>query len=168
MDLSSYLDKFQTSTARLDSARFSKDQLDYKCGRWLRSVVLKFQKKAWADPLPAAKPFEGSIFCSIWVNETLIQQGRLNYNIHALKLRELKGYAIQSREFAEAFRSRFKPFSRKWPNVSVDFGPLNLMEGWAPFDETDLEPKIQQLAYQFLELAPIIDDLLAKRKKPSA
>jgi hypothetical protein len=52
-------------------------------------------------------------------------------------------------------------------HVSVDFGLLPLMEGWAPFNDTDLEEKIRQLAYQFLELAPIIDDLFEKRKKSS-
>lgn len=91
--------------------------------------------------------------------------GVLNYNIHALKLRQLTGYSIKSRDFAEAFRSRFKPFENKWPNVSVDFGPLTLMQGWVSIDIENPENEIAGLAHQFLEIQFIIDELLKERKK---
>ena len=44
---------------------------------------------------------------------------------------------------------------------------LLLEEKFDLYITEDLEEKIRQLAYQFLELAPIIDDLLEKRKKSS-
>lgn len=54
-------------------------------------------------------------------------QDRVFYNIRALKLRELEGYAITSRDFARDFRDRFEAMRDQWPNVRVDFGPATLM-----------------------------------------
>ncbi len=86
------------------------------------------------------------------------------YNIHALKLRELKDYRIQSRDFAKNFRGIFKPYAHKWPNASINYGPLTLMEGWVTIDD-HLENTIASLANNFLEIAYIIDTLLIERKK---
>jgi len=44
------------------------------------------------------------IFFSIWTNDRSIKKNRANYRIHALKLRELKGYAITRRDFAGDFQ----------------------------------------------------------------
>jgi hypothetical protein len=160
-----YLNKFKQGVDQFDKELFSQKKLDYKVGIWLKSVVLKFQKKSWINTSQTAKPFEESVFFSIWVNDESIREGKLFYNIHALKLRQLAGYSIKSREFAEAFRSEFKPFQKKWPNVSVNFGPLTLMSGWVTLDEENFENIIIDLSYKFLEIAFIIDDLLKKRKK---
>ncbi len=165
METSWYLDKFREGADRLDRDLLHRHEMDYKVGVWVRSVVLKLQKKSWADAAPTARPFEGSIFFSIWISEESIREGRLNYNIHAFKLRQLVGYAIQSREFAAAFRSRFKAFEKKWPNVRVDFGPLTLMEGWIGVDLKNFEKELSDLAHRFLEIRFIIDELLAERKK---
>lgn len=164
MEIGYYLDKFQKSVDRFDKGLFDQKRLEYKVGVWLESVVLKIQKKIWVNE-QTTKPFGESIFFSIWLNDESIQKGKLYYNIHALKLRELVGYAIKSREFADAFRLRFKPFEKEWPNVSVNFGPLTLMEGWVILDEADLGDIIKELAYKFLEIESIIDDLLIERKK---
>lgn len=161
-----YLDKFQKSVDHFfEKQLFDQKNLEYKVGVWLKSVVLKIQKRSWINTSQAAKPFEESIFFSVWLNDESIRKGRLYYNIHALKLRQLADYSIKSREFADAFRLRFKPFEKKWPNVSVNFGPLTLMEGWVTIDEENLEAIISDLAYKFSEIEFIIDDLLAQRKK---
>jgi hypothetical protein len=160
-----YLDKFQKTVDHFDKELFSQKKLEYKVGVWLNSVVLKIQKESWLNSVQTAKPFEEAIFFSIWLNEKSIREGKLYYNIHALKLRELTGYSIKSREFAEAFRLGFRPFEKKWPNVSINFGPLTLMEGWVKIDEASLEDIIKDLAYKFLEVEFIIDDLLMERKK---
>jgi hypothetical protein len=47
-------------------------------------------------------------------------------------------------------------------------GPLTLMQGWVVFGDNNIENLINSLSYQFLEIAFIIDDLLAERKKHSA
>jgi hypothetical protein len=161
----SWLNKFKQGVDQFDRELFSQKKLDYKVGIWRESAVLKFQKKSWLNTDQPAKPFGESVFFSIWVSDESIREGKLLYNIHALKLRQLAGYSIKSREFAEAFRSEFKPFQKKWPNISVNFGPLTLMEGWVPLDEENFENIIIDLSYKFLEIAFIIDDLLKKRKK---
>src|SRR5882757_5935517 len=108
METKYLLDKFQSSVDQLDKQLFSQSQLELKVGVWLNSVALKIQKASWLNKSPSAKPFEESIFFSVWINDGAIQEGKLLYNIHALKLRELTGYSIKSREFAEAFRARFR------------------------------------------------------------
>jgi len=167
METKYWLDTFQKSVDRFDRKLFSQKKLECKVGVWLCSAALKIQKRSWLNTSPAARPFEESIFFSIWVTDQSIREGRLLYNIHALKLRQLVGYSIKSREFADAFRSEFKSFDKKWPNVSVNFGPLTLMEGWVAMDEGDLETIISDLAHRFLEIAFIIDDLLEERSRPT-
>jgi hypothetical protein len=39
------------------------------------------------------------------------------------------------------------------------------MEGWVTMDEENFEAIIMDLAYKFLEIAFIIDDLLEEKKK---
>ncbi|MDP4150493.1 MAG: hypothetical protein Q8927_07595 [Bacteroidota bacterium] len=163
--ISTFLPRFQRCAAQLDRELFAQQHLEYRAGNWLRCAVLKFQNPSWINNSPKAKPFSESIFFGIWVSEESVRQGKLNYNIHALKLRELTGYRIKSREFADEFRARFKPFEKQWPNVRTDLGPLTLMQGWVHFDEDNLETLIKALSYQFLNIAFIIDDLLAVRRK---
>lgn len=166
METIDYLDKFQKAADQLDKqGDLSRKKLDCKAGIWLQSAVLKIQKKSWLNAAPTPRPFRESIFFSVWLNESTIREGKLYYNIHALKLRQLTGYTIKSREFADDFRSRFKPFQDKWPNVSVKFGPLTLMEGWVKLDEENLENTLIDLACKFLEIEFILDDLLEERKK---
>jgi len=165
METTHYLNKFKQGVDQFDRELFSQKKLDYKVGIWLKSVVLKFQKKSWINTAQTAKPFEESVFFAIWVNDESIREGKLFYNIHALKLRQLAGYSIKSREFAGAFRSEFKPFQKKWPNVSVNFGPLTLMSVLVTLDEKNFENIIIDLSYKFLEIAFIIDDLLNKANR---
>jgi hypothetical protein len=88
-----------------------------------------------------------------------------NYNIHALKLRELKGYSIASREFASAFRTGFAPMRSAWPNVSVDYGPLTLMEGWIAVTASHFEKDVLDLMESFQRLSPLIDRLLWSQRR---
>ncbi|SHG20375.1 hypothetical protein [Pedobacter caeni] len=161
-----YLGRFQKSADELDKlVNFNQKELVYNVGIWLDSVVLKIQNRSWLNTSPETKPFEESVFFSVWLNDESIQKGKIYYNIHALKLRQLTNYSIKSREFSNAFRLRFMPFEKQWPNVSVDFGPLTLMEGWVPFDHEHIEKLVADLASNFLEIAVIIEDLLKERKK---
>jgi hypothetical protein len=57
-----------------------------------------------------------------------------------------------------------------WPNVSVDYGPLTLMQGWieaAPdrAKEDILEQDILALIERFRMVIPLIDRLLQARRK---
>jgi hypothetical protein len=165
MDAEFYLDKFQSSVDGLDIALFEQKNLELKVGVWRNSAVLKMQKKAWLNTAQTSKSFEESVFFSIWISDEGIQQSKLYYNIHALKLRELTKYTIKSREFAEAFRLKFKHYEKEWLNVSTSFGPLTLMEGWVTIDPDNFEETVSTLAYKFLAIAFIIDKLLEDRSK---
>jgi hypothetical protein len=99
METHHYLAKLRVIAEQLRQNLFSQKQLELKAGTWLNSAVLKIQKPAWRNH--SAIPFEQFIFFSIWVNERSAKQNKVYYNIHALKLRELKGYTIKSRQFAE-------------------------------------------------------------------
>ena len=165
MDTNNYIDRFQKIADSLDKATFTRLGLEIKVGVWVNSQVLKIQKPAWLNQSETSQPFRESIFFSVWVNNNAVHEGKLHYNIHALKLRELNAYKIKSRDFAEAFRSRFRAFEHKWTNVSTAYGPLTLMEGWVEVNEDNFDDVVAGLAYGFSEIAFIIDSLLAERVK---
>src|SRR3954464_10784433 len=90
---------FKQAANRLDGNLLIKKKLEIETGVWLSSVVLRLQKNAWANN-PREKPHAGpAIFFSIWSNDQPIKDQKIFYNIHALKLRQLHGYRITSREF---------------------------------------------------------------------
>jgi len=128
------------------------------------SSVLKLQKAAWTNDSMDGMQNTSGIFFSVWISAASIKQNRANYNIHALKLRHLNGYAITSRNFAADFRTAFAPVSETWPNVDVDYGPLTLMEGWIAINPDSLENDILALLNQFDKLSPVIDRLLESRR----
>jgi hypothetical protein len=164
MNYELYLDKFRKSAGLLDRKKLYEKQLELNVGVTLNSVVLKLYKKEWAndkvDPLKA----KTRIFFAIWVNDKTLKVSKIFYNIHALKLRLLHGYSITSRDFADNFRNDFKKHQHDWKNVSLDFGPLTLMEGWEYFDMESLNDIIERLANNFVEIDYLIDDTLDKFK----
>ncbi|TPG44098.1 hypothetical protein [Flavobacterium pectinovorum] len=82
-----------------------------------------------------------------------------------MKLRKLNGYSIESRKFANSFREEFKKSIYNWKNISIDFGPLTLMQGWIEFDNEKAQEDILHLANNFLEIENIIDKTLIEFKK---
>ena len=165
MDTAFYLEKFQRAAGQLDQKLLHKKDIEVAVGVILDSVFLKLYKKSWASPLQDPLTAESRIFFSIWINDAAIEEQKMLYNIHALKLRHLKGYALESRKFADAFRNDFKVFEPQWPNVSVKFGPLTLMEGWVKIDLINFHDEIFMLANNFLAIAHLVDDTLVKFKK---
>ena len=165
MDLKHYLPKFQQAVNKLNKKLLHKKNIEVFVGVCMDSVCLKLYKKSWASPAQDPLTAETRIFFSVWVNEAIINEKKLFYNIHALKLRKLPGYKIESRKFAEAFRADFQDFKVQWQNVSVQFGPLTLMEGWLKVDEKNFQDEIVELANKFLAMEHLIDEALAKFKK---
>jgi hypothetical protein len=149
-------------------ARFaerSHDGLICKQGFYKACAVLKFQRPSWTnDPMDRVQNKSG-IFFSIWMNAESARRSRVNYNIHALKLRQLAGYSITSLDFANDFRKSFASMRDAWPNVSVDYGPLTLMQGWIEIDSNTLEKDILILMERFENLSPLIDRMLESRRK---
>jgi hypothetical protein len=81
-------------------------------------------------------------------------------------MRQFKGHVVTSRDFADDFRKNFRSVSGSWPNVRVDFGPLNLMQGWIEFREESFERDVLGLLSQFAAVCRIIDRLLEERIVP--
>jgi len=52
-----------------------------------------------------------------------------------------------------------------WPNASVNYGPLTLMQGWIEVDSNSFERDTLVLMERFKDLSPLIDRLLESRKR---
>jgi hypothetical protein len=165
MDFTNYLHKFQKAADHLDRKLLAEKQIEAAVGIYLDSVFLKLYKKSWANQFQDPLSSESRIFFSVWVNDSTIAEQKIFYNIHALKLRQLKGYAIESRKFADTFRASFRSFEQQWQNVSVKFGPQTLMQGWAKVDVENFQGEILEFANNFLEIAYLIDNNLACYKQ---
>jgi len=164
MDNTYYLRIFQSAADQLDKKLFSRKELRIAIVVYQESAVLKIYKQAWASPNQDPLTAETRIFFSVWINDAETQKQKLMYNIHALKLRQLKDHAIESRKFAAIFRSGFKKYGHEWKNVSLNFGPLTLMQGWVPFEKDYIEDEIIKLSYNFLEIEQLIDSTIATFK----
>ena len=163
MDAPSYLDRFQTAANRIDKTRLTRQQLEVAVVTFQQCIVLKIYKKSWANPLENPLTAPSRIFFAVWIDPAKEQE--LYYNIHAFKLRQLKGYKIESRKFAEAFRESFKAVEQEWQNVSVKFGPLTLLQGSVKIDPENFQDEVLELSNKFLEIEHMIDDTLAKFKR---
>jgi len=164
MDTSFYLENFQKIVDQLDSKLLGKKSIEVSVGIYLDSVFIKLYKKSWASNPQEALTAESRIFFSVWVNDSTLEKQKIMYNIHALKLRKLKGYSIQSRKFAEVFRENFKDYEQKWQNMSVNHGPLTLMEGWIKLDLENFQEEVLKLVSNFLEIEYLIDHTLNQFK----
>lgn len=160
-----YLERFRKAVNLLNPEQLKEMQLEVAVVEVLNCVCLKIYKKVWCSPNEDSLLAKSRIFFSVWISEESDREQKLLYNIHAFKLRYLPGYAIESRKFADLFRRDFKAFEQQWPNVSVKYGPLTLMEGWTGFDHKSIAQEIIALANNFLTIAPLIDDTLASFKK---
>lgn len=165
MDVVYYLDRFKKAAKLLDQKLLSEKGTEVATGVYLNSVFLKLYKPSWASPMQDPVTAESRIFFSVWVDEQSLQKQEIYYNIHALKLRKLKGYVIESRKFAADFRTGFKEFEQAWPNVSMNFGPLTLMQGTVKVNSDNLDAEIIRLSNEFLKITYLVDATLLKFKK---
>lgn len=156
-----YIEVFNRAARRVRLS-LQKSELQVVVGTWLNSSVLKVQKREWEED--ALRSRTQGIFFSIWEEEKSAKKNRAFYNIHALRLRNLSVYSLQSREFASAFRARFARQKDVWPQVSVEYGPQTLMQGWIALDEDQFEEEVVRLIQCFIPLSGIIDELLDQRK----
>ncbi|MCI3939488.1 hypothetical protein MQX03_20140 [Chryseobacterium aahli] len=161
MDYNFYQQKFQEAVEDIFFMQFNDLGLKLSVEKVLESVTLKIYKPEWSNNFNSPLNSKSRIFFSVWVNDKTIKEGKLYYNIHALKLRELKGYKISSRKFAEKFRNKFIEYQGDWENVDVNFGPLTLMEGWITLNLEEIQSDIIDLAWDFLKISPLIDETLS-------
>jgi len=156
---------FPKIKARFDERQSGVDGLICKQGFYKDCAVLKLQKASWTNDRMDDVRNKSGIFFSIWIDKKAASNHRANYNIHALKLRQLKKYSITSRDFASDFRNRFASMRNAWPNASVDYGPLTLMQGWIEVNLNSLEKDLLVLMERFKDIAPVIDRLLESRRR---
>jgi hypothetical protein len=133
-----------------------------------KCLVLNLLKPHWTSDSPDVISNTCGIFFSAWIDVDVGSSRpnrRLRYNIHALKLRGMPGYKLESRKFAEEFRSGFDAVRLPWPNLTLDHGPQTLMEGFVEVAAPSCEAELVGLAMRFDPVAPLIDQLLAKAKK---
>jgi hypothetical protein len=160
MDNEYFLDKFKKAADSIDKSILDQKGLEISIGIVLNSIYLKLYKPEWTNDINNPLDAESRIFFSIWVNEKTILEKKVFYNIHAFKLRKLKGYSILSREFAESFRKQFLKYQSNWENISVEFGPLTLMQGWIELKEENFENDISNLTSNFIKIEYLIDNTL--------
>lgn len=165
MDYAFYLKEFNAAIEIIPKEEFERCNLEVTVDIVLESAALKVYKPEWSGDLQSPLDAEGRIFFSIWINDQSIQEGKMYYNIHALKLRTLKNYSISSRKFAQDFRNEFAKYQKDWPNVSVEYGPLTLMQGWVDLKIGNLQENVQKLVQNFLKVSFIIDSVLMQYKK---
>lgn len=165
MDYDFYLNEFHQAATGISKEKLESNKLKLFVGNVLDSVALKVYKPEWSSEQDSPLNAVGRIFFSIWINDETIQEGRMYYNIHALKLRELKDYRLSSRKFAQDFRDEFVNYRVGWPNVSVEYGPLTLMQGWVELQEDDIQKNIEELVHGFFKISFIIDEILEQHKK---
>ncbi len=127
--------------------------------------ALKLQKGSWTNGNSSDAANECGIFFSVWLDKPGLRLSRAHYNIHALKLRQLKGYSIASIDFAREFQESFQSLPNAWPNVSVQYGPQTLMQGWIEVVPESFERDVRSLIAEFEAASVVIDTLLAKRAK---
>lgn len=165
---SPYQSAFEKARERI--LGFRKTDVACKTGLWPDDVapkclVLKLLKPHWSNDPPETVGNDCGIFFSAWIDiESLRPNRRLHYNIHALKLRDLPGYKLESRKFAEAFRVAFIAMKGPWPNLSLDHGPQTLIEGFIEVVSSSCESELVGLGMRFFPVIALIDDLLAQAK----
>ncbi|MCS3868753.1 hypothetical protein J3D55_001669 [Chryseobacterium ginsenosidimutans] len=164
MDFNFYKSKVEQALQNVPKKEFEDIGLTLSVEEVLESIALKIYKAEWSNDFQSPLNSKSRIFFSVWVHDKTIQERKLYYNIHALKLRELKGYKISSRNFAEKFRTQFVEHQKDWKNVSVNFGPLTLMEGWIDLNLDTIQNDISDLAHKFLKISSLIDDTLSDFK----
>ncbi|HEY1048399.1 MAG TPA: hypothetical protein VGE39_01535 [Prosthecobacter sp.] len=127
-----------------------------------KAAVLKVFKAHWmADVQEEAV----GIFFSVWIDDDAVKGRGLHYNLHALKLRQLPGYVLESRKFASVFRATFGPRSSSWPSVKMAFGPQTLFQGFAKCPVERAEVGAYNLAKKFISLGSVVDGLLKNAVK---
>ena len=164
MDSEFYLTTFRSAVEKIPKEKFDKEGLKVSVDIVLESATLKVYKPEWSGNPQSPLDAVSRIFFSIWVNDKTIREGKMYYNIHALKLRELKGYTISSRHFAQNFRDQFLKYQKNWPNSDIQYGPLTLMQGWIPLTTEDIQKEVCRLIQNFMEVSPTIDAVLDQYK----
>lgn len=121
---------------------------------------LYLAKQHWTNRFDEERESTIGIFCGIWVTPTLLRKKQFAYNIHAKSLRKLPGYKLTSRKFANDFRSLVRSQVSQWPNISLEHGPLTLLQGKETCELNSFAEKVEERIFGFVDIHQHIDNLL--------
>ncbi len=152
-----YLDIFNAVKAEREYGLNWQHKLSIKTGEGLGAALLKIIKPEWTTDAPSELLNTNGLFFSIWVDAASEARGVARYNLHAKKLREIKGEAFAAREFVRAFRAQCGDELKGWPNWSYPKGPITLFEGEVPLDVATLQTKSSDLITRFVALTPLLE-----------
>ncbi len=155
-----YLDIF-TAVANARADALGRDGLIVKAGEGLGAAILKVLKPTWTTDAPELFLNTNGLFFSIWVDQACKKQKRARFNLHAKKLRNIKGEAFAAREFARLFRGEAASVLQTWPTNVYPKGPITLFEGHVHLDPRTLEAETTTLLDRFVAMVPMIDRMLA-------
>jgi hypothetical protein len=161
-EMQKYLEVFNAVKADREYGLQWQHKLSMKTGEGLGAALLKVLRPSWTTDSPDLLLNSNGLFFSIWVDEACEAKGIARYNLHAKKLRAIKGEQFAAREFVRAFRAQCGDELRGWPNWTYPKGPITLFEGEFPLDIETLHAKSSDLITRFVTLTPMLDKLLAE------
>jgi hypothetical protein len=132
-----------------------------KAGEGMGAAILKVLKPAWTTDPPEQFLNTNGLFFSVWVDPACKAQKRARFNLHAKKLRNIKGEAFAAREFARTFRAEAAAALQHWPTNVYPKGPITLFEGHIHLDRRTLQMEASALVDRFVAMVPTIDRQLA-------
>jgi hypothetical protein len=158
--MQNYLDIFNALKAERSAEFQAQHGLTIKSGEGHGAVILKLLKPTWTTD--AADEFLNSngLFFSVWVDAPCEAKGIARYNLHAKKLRFIKGERFEARQFVRTFRAAVD--LRDWPNVSFPKGPITLFEGHVALDARTLHQETATLIDRFAKMVPMLEQVLGE------
>ncbi len=132
--------------------------LAMKSGEGLGAAIIKVLKPSWTTDPAAEFLNSNGVFFSVWVDEACEANGIARYNLHAKKLRFLKGERFEARQFVRSFRDAMD--LSDWPNASFPKGPITLFEGHVTLNVNSLKAEASGLLDKFANLVPMLDEML--------
>jgi hypothetical protein len=138
----------------------SRHGLTIKAGEGLDAVILKLIKPSWTTDNPSELLNTNGLFFSVWVDAECEAAGIARFNLHAKKLREIKGQGFAAREFARGFRVQAQDEVAAFPNWKYPKGPITLFEGHVALNSETLKQETSDLMDKFALLVPVLDQML--------
>jgi hypothetical protein len=158
--MQSHLDIFNALKSGRAAEFQTQHGLAIKTGEGLGAAILKVMRPSWTTDSPNELLNTNGLFFSIWIDAACEAKGIVRYNLHAKKLRFIKGDTFAARDFARRVRADAKAELANWPNCSFPIGPITLFEGHVPLSPTTLHTDTSDLMDRFAALAPTLDRLL--------
>jgi hypothetical protein len=158
--MQNYIAVFNSLKADRASEFHSRHGLSIKTGEGLDAVILKLIKPSWTTDNPAELLNTNGLFFSVWIDAECEAAGIARFNLHAKKLRAIKGERFAAREFARGFRVQAQDEVAAFPNWKYPKGPITLFEGHVPLDADTLKQETSELMDKFATLVPVLDQML--------